>query len=721
MFRPRKKVLIALLILGAFPVTFMMYLFVNEERLYATYGEKLTMSSAELKIVEKVHEVEEQNVALRKQLSQNQNELLRLQMTLAATNDSSNSAKIKCVNAEPDVPKCEVIHVAIVCAGHNATRDVVTLIKSVLFYRRNPLHFHFLSDDVAELILRNLFKTWNVAEVQVSFYPADSVKPDISWIPNRHYSGVFGLMKLTLPKTLPSHMNKVIVLDTDVTFATDIAELWKIFRVLRGKQAIGLVENQSDWYLGKLWKNHRPWPALGRGFNTGVILLDLKMLREIGWMQMWRLIAEKELMSMLAVSLADQDIFNAVIKQHDYLVYRLPCQWNVQLSMNTQSEQCYSEASDLKIIHWNSPMKLKVKNKHVEFFRNMYLTFLEYDGNLLRRELFGCSNGTTNQTQEVVLSDHTEDDDCYDFRSEKELIHRTHLYYLDFEDSGVSEDDVTLVLQLSMDRLQMLEMLCKHWEGPIAIALYMSDAEAQQFLRYAMGSETIMARKNIGYHIVYREGQFYPVNYLRNVAVSQVRTPYMFLSDIDFLPMYGLYEYIKKAIPMAELGAQKKALVVPAFETQRYRLQFPKSKTELLSMLDMGTLFTFRYHVWPKGHEPTNFAKWRTATTPYSVHWEQDFEPYVVVHKDIPKYDQRFLGFGWNKVSHIMELDAQGYEFVVLPNAFIIHMPHAPSFDIAKFRSSSLYRKCLKVLKGEFQRDLSKKYGIKALKYLSVE
>ena len=49
-------------------------------------------------------------------------------------------------------------------------------------------------------------------------------------------------------------------------------------------------------------------------------------------------------------------------------------------------------------------MKLKVKNKHVEFFRNMYLTFLEYDGNLLRRQLFGCTNGTSNQTQDVVVS-----------------------------------------------------------------------------------------------------------------------------------------------------------------------------------------------------------------------------------------------------------------------------------------------------------------------------
>lgn len=84
-----------------------------------------------------------------------------------------------------------------------------------------------------------------------------------------------------------------------------------------------------------------------------------------------------------------------------------------------------------QIIHWNSPMKLKVKNKHVEFFRNMYLTFLEYDGNLLRRELFGCSSGDDNAHSQDLLSELT-DDDCYDFRRERELEHRTHLYYLDY-------------------------------------------------------------------------------------------------------------------------------------------------------------------------------------------------------------------------------------------------------------------------------------------------
>ncbi|KAL2309280.1 hypothetical protein Nmel_005472, partial [Mimus melanotis] len=455
-----------------------------------------------------------------------------------------------------------------------------------------------------------------------------------------------------------------------------------------------------------------------------VILLLLDKLRKMKWEQMWRLTAERELMSMLSTSLADQDIFNAVIKQNPFLVYQLPCFWNVQLSDHTRSEQCYRDVSDLKVIHWNSPKKLRVKNKHVEFFRNLYLTFLEYDGNLLRRELFGCPSeaDVNSENLQKQLSELDEDDLCYEFRRERFTVHRTHLYFLHYEYEPASDNtDVTLVAQLSMDRLQMLEAICKHWEGPISLALYLSDAEAQQFLRYAQGSEVLMSRHNVGYHIVYKEGQFYPVNLLRNVAMKHISTPYMFLSDIDFLPMYGLYEYLRKSVIQLDLANTKKALIVPAFETLRYRLSFPKSKAELLSMLDMGTLFTFRYHVWTKGHAPTNFAKWRTATTPYRVEWEADFEPYVVVRKDCPEYDRRFVGFGWNKVAHIMELDAQEYEFTVLPNAYMIHMPHAPSFDITKFRSNKQYRICLKTLKEEFQQDMSRHYGFAALKYLTAE
>ena len=62
----------------------------------------------------------------------------------------------------------------------------------------------------------------------------------------------------------------------------------------------------------------------------------------------------------------------------------------------------------------------------------------------------------------------SEEDSCYEFRVVKYVNYRTHLFYLDYEYEPAEvadESDVTLVAQLSMDRLQMIESLANHWEG----------------------------------------------------------------------------------------------------------------------------------------------------------------------------------------------------------------------------------------------------------------
>ena len=77
-------------------------------------------------------------------------------------NSSADHASAMYTTQKSSVSKCEVIHMVSVCAGYNSTRSFVTLVKSLLFYRKNPLHLHLIIDSVAEKILSVLFRTWDV-------------------------------------------------------------------------------------------------------------------------------------------------------------------------------------------------------------------------------------------------------------------------------------------------------------------------------------------------------------------------------------------------------------------------------------------------------------------------------------------------------------------------------------------------------------------------------
>lgn len=65
-------------------------------------------------------------------------------------------------------------------------------------------------------------------------------------------------------------------------------------------------------------------------------------------------------------------------------------------------------------------------------------------------------------------------------------------------------------------------------------------------------------------------------------------------------------------------------------------------------------------------------------------------EPYVVLpwcpssKSDNPRpltpyYDERFYGYGKNKIQHISHLRYRGVQFSVIPQAFTVHHPHPES------------------------------------------
>lgn len=616
---------------------------------------------------------------------------------------------------------CNTIHIAVVSVGQDSSRRLIVLCKSLLFYRSSPLHLHLIVNDMSEHILTNVFRTWNLPYFSVSFYMDSTYVKELSWIKNTHYSGVYGLMKLKIPDILPISVKKAIILDVDMLINDGIESLFKYFDKFGKDQAIGLVENQSNWYLKSLW------PAVGHGYNTGVILIDLVKLRLINWATLWVKITEKVLQTHHETQLADQDIINTLIFNHPTIVYTLPCVYNYQLNQNIEWQFCPIKNKDLhqkiKVYHWNTPYKQDSKNSNQHGSKNLYNFFSDMNSEILKQDITVC-----NKPEDIVIStidnnlvlENNEDDYNIDKICEeliqKPNLHRIHLYFLPYINDFVSKNapDFTLVVQFSMDRFPSFEKLCENWNGPISAAIFASDYETSILESFYKNSDVLNKRSNIGYHIVFKtsHNDVYPINLLRNIALQQANTKFVFLLDVDFVPNSELYTYLQ--VFFSEIpDTGKKAYIVPAFENLYYNLQIPQNKSQLVNLIKQGKITTFHSYIWEEGHRATDFERWYDTDEHYTVKWQKNFEPYLVMRKDLcPFYDKRFAGFGWNKVTHVMELDAAGFEFIVLPHHFVVHQPHQSSVYLKQFRKENQHRDCLQWYKISFVSYLVETYNV---------
>ena len=253
---------------------------------------------------------------------------------------------------------------------------------------------------------------------------------------------------------------------------------------------------------------------------------------------------------------------------------------------------------------------------------------------------------------------------------------------------------MTLVTQTTTDKLWMLSNVCDRWRGPMSLALWLNGTEDVQ-----RWSEVIMrdAAKcpEFALSIVIAEGD-YPVNYLRNLAVTKVNTTHQLVSDMDFLPSAGLRSAVQRW-----LRRGKVALVVPAFQRRggncatiaacRRKVEpldanVPRTREGLRDCLGKKKCIAFQSDNSPSSHSTTNVDKWLDSDDLSFLRCFRSsrYEPYVVVdHVESPAYDERFVGYGKNKIQHVAHLRYLGFTFAVLPSHFLIHVPH-PRSDAKK-------------------------------------
>ena len=66
-------------------------------------------------------------------------------------------------------------------------------------------------------------------------------------------------------------------------------------------------------------------------------------------------------------------------------------------------------------------------------------------------------------------------------------------------------------------------------------------------------------------------------------------------------------------------------------------------------------------------------------------------EPYYVLKKTerTPRFDDRFIDYGYNKMQHMRHLLYEGYSFYLLANCYAVDMPHKESGYKLRYRSQN--------------------------------
>jgi hypothetical protein len=285
---------------------------------------------------------------------------------------------------------------------------------------------------------------------------------------------------------------------------------------------------------------------------------------------------------------------------------------------------------------------------------------------------------------------------------------------------------ISVVTQLSIDRLPMLENQCRSWKNDVLVAaIYvplekverkdsqnipfelkssMSDVirsvDAFYSLMESTPSACALHVQLVGQRIESDRSSPYPINSLRNRALEMAQTPLIFMLDVDFVasPKLGLdgAGYREKYVydELLRVAKSKGAIVVPAFELSNRQLEpyigenvvknlIVQGKDTLRKAYKQELVNAFNSRDFDPGHGPTNTSRWirmrkQGPGSMYTVKYQDKYEPFVILARDlVPRADERFVGYGANKLVFIKYLESLGFKFHVHGSGFSIHVPHA--------------------------------------------
>ncbi|KAI9251733.1 hypothetical protein BY458DRAFT_550225 [Sporodiniella umbellata] len=230
--------------------------------------------------------------------------------------------------------------------------------------------------------------------------------------------------------------------------------------------------------------------------------------------------------------------------------------------------------------------------------------------------------------------------------------------------------DVTLVDQILADQLDRFSQTMEDWRGPVSLIVYLRHSEDIDILidffkkpgaLQLYSKATITLLKPNYSHV---DHLTFPINYLRNLAITESLTDYVFVTHT--IPSLQLQNLIQtQLIPSIDSSPERKtAWIVPSFRVSQDYEPLPETYRGWKTWVDLGlaSINGDGLSLVQPSLTKSSFA----YEVCYESHWELDY----IVHRLAPLYDIRFNSQGEDRRSHALHLNAEGYRFKVIRQAF---------------------------------------------------
>lgn len=266
---------------------------------------------------------------------------------------------------------------------------------------------------------------------------------------------------------------------------------------------------------------------------------------------------------------------------------------------------------------------------------------------------------------------------------------------------------VTLITQSSLQYLSSAVEQSQFWDGPISYALFVPSwtlLKNVHLALLALRQCSIHFRQKVSVHVFYpsvkaqrfcpvqrlspnvlvnfsnckessvenliqkltprvRKSKLYPVNIARNIAKKLATTLLTLVADVELIPSSNFAPMFIDFYKNRHKSKPREAFVVPVFELE-YNRHLPRSKGELFEEAKRDLALPFHSkRIAYECHRMPNLGQWWHSGSSnesrmdifLSTPWIKPcWEPvYLSLSSETPFYDERFRGYGKNKIQQV--------------------------------------------------------------------